>query len=121
MLRDGLEEALSQPFAMTVRTRGVSETALRLRHALRHASLAVSTLTGTLLASVLGGSILTETVFGRAGLGQITLGAIENRDMPLVLGVVMFSALLFVVINLLIDTLYLLIDPRLRLRGHADE
>ncbi|MCB3519612.1 ABC transporter permease, partial [Klebsiella variicola] len=62
VLRDGLEEALSQPFAMTVRTRGVSETALRLRHALRHASLAVSTLTGTLLASVLGGSILTETI-----------------------------------------------------------
>lgn len=60
---DGLE-ALSRPFAMTVRTRGVSETALRLRHALRHASLAVSTdADGTLLASVLGGSILTETVF----------------------------------------------------------
>ncbi|AMO49333.1 ABC transporter permease [Kosakonia oryzendophytica] len=121
VLRDGLEEALSQPFAVTVRTRGVSETRLRLRHALRHASLAVSTLTGTLLASVLGGSILTETVFGRAGLGQVTLSAIENRDMPLVLGVVMFSALLFVVINLLIDALYLLIDPRLRTRSHADE
>ena len=121
VLRDGLEEALSQPFAVTVRTRGVSETLLRLRHALRHGALAISTLTGTLLAGVLGGSILTETVFGRAGLGQITLSAIENRDMPLVLGIVMFSALLFVTINLLIDALYLIIDPRLRRKEHGHE
>ena len=114
VLRDGMEEALAQPFSTTVRTRGVSELMLRARHVLRHAALAISTLTGTLLASVLGGSVLTETVFGRAGIGQIMLGAIENRDMPLVLGLVMFSAFLFVVINLLIDGLYLLIDPRLR-------
>jgi len=114
LLRDGLEEALSQPFALTVRTRGVSETALRLRHGLRHASLAVSTLIGTLLASILGGSVLTETVFGRSGIGQITLQAIKTRDMPLVLGLVMMSALLFVTVNLVVDALYLLIDPRLR-------
>lgn len=121
VLRDGLEEALSQPFALTVRTRGVSETRLRIRHALRHATLAASTLTGTLLASVLGGSVLTETVFGRAGIGQITLQAIETRDMPLVLGVVMLSALLFVVINLLVDALYLIVDPRLRKKANAHE
>jgi peptide/nickel transport system permease protein len=114
VLRDGLEEALLQPFALTVRTRGVSEMALRIRHGLRHAALAASTLTGTLLAGVLGGSILTETVFGRSGIGQITLQAIKTRDMPLVLGLVMLSALLFVVINLLVDSLYLVIDPRLR-------
>jgi peptide/nickel transport system permease protein len=114
VLRDGLEEALSQPFALTVRTRGVSEIALRVRHGLRHAALAVATLTGTLLAGVLGGSILTETVFGRSGIGQITLQAIKTRDMPLVLGLVMMSALVFVVINLMVDALYLVIDPRLR-------
>ncbi|MFJ5471485.1 ABC transporter permease [Pectobacterium carotovorum] len=121
VLRDGLEDALSQPFSLTVRTRGVSEIRLRFRHGLRHAALAASTLTGTLLASVLGGSVLTETVFGRAGIGQVTLSAIENRDMPLVLGVVMLSAFLFVVINLLVDTLYLLIDPRLRKKASAHE
>jgi peptide/nickel transport system permease protein len=114
VLRDGLEEALSQPFALTVRTRGVSEIALRVRHGLRHAALAVSTLSGTMLAGVLGGSILTETVFGRAGIGQITLQAIKTRDMPLVLGLVMMSALVFVVINLVVDALYFIIDPRLR-------
>ena len=114
VLRDGLEEALLQPFALTVRTRGVSETQLLLRHALRHAALAVSTLTGTLFAGVLAGSILTETVFGRAGIGQITLQAIKTRDMPLLLGLVMLSALVSVLINLAVDALYLLIDPRLR-------
>ena len=121
VLRDGLEEALSQPFSLTVRTRGVSEIRLRFRHGLRHAALAVSTLTGTLLAGVLGGSVLTETVFGRAGIGQVTLSAIENRDMPLVLGVVMLSAFLFVIINLLVDALYLIIDPRLRKKASAHE
>ncbi|MBN3082149.1 ABC transporter permease [Pectobacterium polaris] len=121
VLRDGLEDALSQPFSLTVRTRGVSEIWLRFRHGLRHAALAASTLTGTLLASVLGGSVLTETVFGRAGIGQVTLSAIENRDMPLVLGVVMLSAFLFVVINLLVDALYLIIDPRLRKKASAHE
>jgi peptide/nickel transport system permease protein len=67
-----------------------------------------------MLAGVLGGSILTETVFGRAGIGQITLQAIKTRDMPLVLGLVMMSALVFVVINLVVDALYFIIDPRLR-------
>ncbi|RDJ22406.1 ABC transporter permease [Bosea caraganae] len=114
VLRDGLEEALSQPFALTVRARGVGETALRIRHGLRHAALAASTLTGTLLAGVLSGSILTETVFGRSGIGQITLQAIKTRDMPLVLGLVMLSALVFVIVNLLVDALYVVIDPRLR-------
>jgi peptide/nickel transport system permease protein len=114
VLRDGLEEALLQPFALTVRTRGVSEIALRVRHGLRHAALAASTVTGTLLAGVLGGSILTETVFGRSGIGQITLQAIRTRDMPLILGLVMMSALVFAVINMTVDALYLVIDPRLR-------
>jgi peptide/nickel transport system permease protein len=114
VLRDGLEQALSQPFALTVRTRGVGEGALLAGHGLRHAALAVSTVTGNITAGVLGGSILTETVFGRAGIGQITLAAIKTRDMPLVLGLVMLSALVFVFINLLVDALYLVIDPRLR-------
>ncbi|MGO8149649.1 ABC transporter permease [Rhizobium leguminosarum] len=117
VLRDGLEEALVQPFALTVRARGVGETALRLRHGLRHAALATSTLTATLFANTLGGSILTETVFGRSGIGQITLQAMKTRDMPLVLGLVMLSACVFVVINLVVDALYLVIDPRLRRAG----
>ncbi len=114
VLRDGLEEALDEPFALTVRTRGVGETALRWRHVLRHSLLAVSTLSGTLLASVLGGSVLTETVFGRPGIGRVLVQAVGSRDMPLVLGIVMLAALTFVTINLAVDALYRVIDPRLR-------
>jgi peptide/nickel transport system permease protein len=106
--------SLPLPFALTVRSRGVGERALRLRHGLRHAALAATTLTGTLLAGTLSGSILTETVFGRSGIGQVTLQAIKTRDMPLVLGLVMLSACLFVIVNLLVDALYMVIDPRLR-------
>ncbi len=114
VLRDGLEEALAQPFALTVRSRGSGETRLRLVHALRHAALATTTFAGTLTAGVLTGSVITETIFGRAGIGQITLQAIKTRDMPLILGLVMLSALVFVLVNLAVDALALLIDPRLR-------
>lgn len=114
VLRDGLEAALGQPFTVTVRTRGVGETAVRVRHGIRHALLAMSTLTGTILGSVLGGSVLTETVFGRAGIGSVALNAIETRDGPVILGLIMCSALVFIVINLVVDALYLVIDPRLR-------
>lgn len=114
VLRDGLEQALEQPFAITVRTRGVSELALRIGHGFRHSLLAAATLTGTVLGGVLGGSVLTETVFGRPGIGVVLLGAISTRDMPLVLGLVLLSALVFVVVNLFVDAVYLLIDPRLR-------
>lgn len=117
VLRDGLEESLEQPFTLTARARGISELRVRLSHSLRHALLAVSTLTGTLLASVLGGSILTETVFGRYGLGSVTIAAIGGRDMPLVLGIVIFSALLFLIVSLIVDALYLVIDPRIRKAG----
>jgi peptide/nickel transport system permease protein len=114
ILRDGLEQTLDQPFALTIRTRGVSETLLRLRHGVRHSTLALATLTGTMLAEVLGGTVITETVFGRSGIGQILLRSITSRDMPLLLGVVMLAALVAVVINLSVDALYLVIDPRLR-------
>ncbi|WP_080793181.1 ABC transporter permease [Corynebacterium pacaense] len=114
VLRDGIENAMEQPFALTVRSRGVSESTLRLRHALRHALLSVSTVSGTLLGGVLAGSILTETVFGRPGIGQVMLLAISSRDMPLILGLVVLSALVYSLVNAIIDVGYVVIDPRLR-------
>ncbi len=112
VLRDGIERALTQPFALTARSRGVSETALRHRHALRHALLAASTVSGSVLGGLLGGSILTETVFGRPGIGQVTLLGISTRDMPLILGLVVASALVYSIVNLAIDLGYRAIDPR---------
>jgi peptide/nickel transport system permease protein len=116
VLREGLEAALAQPFVVTARARGLSDTAVRLRHALRHAAIPLVTLTGWLTGSLLGGAVLVETVFGRPGIGALTLQAATNKDIPLVIGLVLLSALVFVVLSTVIDLLYLVIDPRLRTR-----
>lgn len=116
VLRQGLERALEEPFALTVRAWGVSHLALRLRHALRHAALPAVTLAGWLFGGLLGGAVITEQVFGRPGLGKITVDAVLAQDMPVVLAVAIFSAFIYVVLSTLVDLLYLLIDPRLRER-----
>lgn len=119
VLRDGIEEAERQPFAVTVRARGASPTRLTLRHSLRHGSAGALTLTAYLVGSLLGGAVLVETVFARAGLGRVTLTAITDRDLPVVTGVIMLSALVFVVVNLLVDLAAGAIDPRLRTRDNT--
>ncbi|SJM64238.1 Oligopeptide transport system permease protein OppB (TC 3.A.1.5.1) [Gulosibacter sp. 10] len=119
VMRDGLEQALDEPFVLTARTRGVSEWGVRFSHALRHSLLAVTTVSGTVLGGILSGSILTETVFGRAGFGQMTLQAISSRDMPLILTIVVLVALAYYLINALVDVSYAVIDPKLR-KGAGD-
>ncbi|GAB2577671.1 ABC transporter permease [Paractinoplanes abujensis] len=114
VLRDGIDRALDEPFVVTARARGLGERAVLVRHALRHALLPAVTLTGWLFGTLLGGAVIIETVFGRPGLGQVTLQAVNSADMPVVLAVVVFSAFVYVVINTLADLSYLLIDPRLR-------
>ncbi|MFC5827907.1 ABC transporter permease [Nonomuraea insulae] len=114
VLREGLEHALEQPFVTTALARGASGAAVRVRHALRHALIPMVTLSGWLLGGLFGGAVLVETVFARQGLGRVTLAAVVGRDFPVVIAVVMLSALVFVVVNTLVDVAYLLIDPRLR-------
>jgi peptide/nickel transport system permease protein len=114
VLRDGLEHALEQPFALTVLARGASQRRLRFRHALRHALLPVLTLSGWSLSQLLGGVVVVETVFARQGIGELVVNAVGGRDLPVVIGVVLLTALTLVVINLLVDLLYRLVDPRLR-------
>ncbi|MFC8451948.1 ABC transporter permease [Kitasatospora sp. NPDC057223] len=114
VLRDGLEEALEQPFAVTARTRGLSGTRVRWSHALRHGLLPTVTMAGWLLGGLLGGAVVTESVFSRQGLGRITLQAVNSKDMPVVVGVLVLSATVFVLVNLAVDLLCTVIDPRLR-------
>ncbi len=114
VLREGLEAALDQPFVVTARARGLSRTAVRLRHALRHAAVSLVTLAGWLTGTLLGGAVLVEVVFARPGIGALTLQAVSNKDMPVVIGVVLLSAGVFVVLSTLVDLAYLAIDPRLR-------
>jgi len=114
VLREAMEKALEQPFVTTVRARGLSETQVRTGHVLRHALLPIVTLGGWLIGGLLGGAVITEKVFGRPGLGTITLNAITSQDVPVVLAVVLLAAFIYVVISTLLDVAYLFIDPRLR-------
>ncbi|MDC7746840.1 ABC transporter permease [Rhizobium binxianense] len=114
VLREGLERALEEPFALTVRSWGAGDLVLRLRHGLRHAALPAVTLTGWLIGNLLSGAVITEAVFGRPGLGRITVNAVLAHDLPVVLAVAVLSAFVYVVLSTLVDILYLLLDPRLR-------
>jgi peptide/nickel transport system permease protein len=114
VLRDGIDRALDEPFVVTARARGLGERAVLIRHALRHALLPTVTLLGWLFGTLLGGAVIIETVFGRSGLGQVTLQAVTSEDLPVVLAVVVFSAFVYVLLNTAADLAYLVIDPRLR-------
>ena len=114
VLRDGLTQAERMPFAETVRARGASAGWFTLRHGLRHGAAGAITLAAYLTGSVLGGAVLVETVFARSGLGRVTLAAISNRDLPVITGIILLSAVVFVVVNLVVELLHPLIDPRLR-------
>lgn len=114
VLRDGIEAAERQPFALTVRARGAGPTRLTLHHTLRHGASGAITLAAYLVGTLLGGAVLVETVFARPGIGRVTLAAITDRDLPVLTGVIILSALVFVVVNLVVEVVYPLLDPRLR-------
>lgn len=116
ILRQGLDAAERQPFATSVRARGATPTRLLARHTLRHAATDSLTISGYLVGSLLGGAVLIETVFARPGLGRATLRAIIDRDLPVVLGIIVLAAATFAIITLLVDILYRVVDPRLRTR-----
>ncbi|PWD52483.1 ABC transporter permease [Serinibacter arcticus] len=114
VLREGLDRALREPFALTARSRGVSPLSVRTRHGLRHASLPGLQIAGIVVGSLLGGTVIVEQVFGRPGLGGITVDAVYGKDLPVVLGVALVAAATFVAVSTLVDLLTLAIDPRLR-------
>jgi peptide/nickel transport system permease protein len=112
--RDELDKVLDQPFITTARTRGLSETAVRLRHALRHAVLPAITLSGWALGALISGAVIAESIYGRPGIGQVLVTAVNTRDVPTVAGIVVVVAAIYIVANLLVDLAYALVDPRLR-------
>lgn len=114
VMREALDAAFERPFVTTLRARGLSEPALRVGHLLRHALLPVVTLGGWLIGGLLGGAVITEKLFGRPGLGSITLDAVTSQDVPVVLAVVLLAAFVHVAISTALDIAYLFIDPRLR-------
>jgi ABC-type dipeptide/oligopeptide/nickel transport system permease component len=114
MVRSALIEALQQDYVRTARAKGVPPGRLVLRHALRNALLPVVTIVGLQFGSLLGGAVLTETIFGWPGLGQLLVTAIGQRDFPIVQGSTLVTALLFSLVTLAVDVLYAAIDPRIR-------
>ncbi|QBF30089.1 ABC transporter permease [Thalassococcus sp. S3] len=113
IMRSGILEARGQPFLPALRRRGVAERSIGRHHVAPHAAVPVITVFGLELAFLLEGAVMVEVIFARPGLGSFLVGAIEARDFPKVQAVVILTALLFVSINLLIDVIYRLIDPRI--------
>jgi peptide/nickel transport system permease protein len=113
-------ESLSQPYIVTARAKGLPESVVVLRHALKNSLIPIVTLIGLDLGSYLNGAVLTETIFGWDGLGRFALDGIMKRDYPVIMGVVLFGAVAFVAMNLLVDISYHYLDPRVRVKGGAE-
>lgn len=114
LLRSGMMEILQQDFIRTARAKGLSLRPVVLKHALRNALIPVLTIVGLQMGALLGGAVVTETVFAWPGMGQLVIQAITNRDFPLVQASLIVIALMFVFVNLVVDLLYAFIDPRVR-------
>jgi peptide/nickel transport system permease protein len=113
-VRAGLLEVLSSDYVRTARAKGVREHAVVLRHAMRNALIPVVTVIGIQLALLLSGTVVVETVFSIRGIGRILVAAIFDRDYPIVQGVILLIAVIFVMANLLVDIVYTFLDPRIR-------
>lgn len=114
MTRAAVSEALTEDYIRTARAKGIHEWQVVTFHALRNAAVPIATIIGISAALLLGGVVVTETVFAVPGLGQLTVDAVLNRDFPVLQGVVLFFALAYVVVNMLVDISYLVLDPRIR-------
>lgn len=113
-VRTSMVEVLAEDYIRTARAKGLSNSAVVLRHGLRNALLPALTVVGLSFADMLGGAILTETVFSWPGIGRLMLDAIRNRDYPVIQGATLVFALLFVLTSLAVDLLYGVLDPRIR-------
>lgn len=114
LVRSSLLEIFGEDYVRTARAKGMPERAVVMRHALRNALIPVITFFGLEVGRLLGGAFVVETVFSRIGLGRTIVNAILNKDFPVVQGAVFFVAVLYVVVNLLVDLSYAMLDPRVR-------
>ncbi|MEZ0491318.1 ABC transporter permease [Kineococcus sp. TBRC 1896] len=117
VLARSLRTALAEPYVETARAKGASRSRVHLRHALRNAAIPTLTLGGIIVGNLLAGAVVVETVFSRVGVGRLTVTAVKGQDIPLVQGLVLLAATVFVVTNLVVDLLLPWVDPRLRVVG----
>jgi peptide/nickel transport system permease protein len=114
-LQDEFTRVLEQPFVTSARMRGMSDLGVRLRHVLRHAVLPGVSLSGWAIGKLFSGAVLIEAVFARQGIGGILVSATAARDVPLVSGIILLSAAIYVVASIIVDRTYSIIDPRIKL------
>ncbi len=114
LTRASMLEILRSDYVRTARAKGVLEWAVRLRHALRNALIPVVTVIGLSFGGLLGGAFIIEQVFSRPGLGTLIVDAIQARDLPLIQGVILYTATVFLLVNLAVDILYAFLDPRIQ-------
>lgn len=114
LLRSSLLDVIDQDYVRTARAKGLAARTVVLKHALRNALLPVLTVLGLDLGALLSGAVITEMVFAWPGVGRLIVNAVGNRDLPLVQGAVLLVGCVFVVVNLLVDLAYVLVNPRLR-------
>ena len=114
--RSSVLEVLRADYVRTARAKGLAETAVVVKHTLKNAAIPIVTITGLQFGSLLGGAVVTETVFAWPGIGRLAIQSIYSRDYPVVQAAVFLSAVMFIVLNLAIDVLYGVLDPRIRSR-----
>ena len=114
LLKQSLKETMNLDYVTLARTKGYGETRVILREALRNAALPTLTLVGVQFTFLIGGTVIIERLFSYEGLGNMAIDAVINRDLPLIQGIVLLFALIFTVVNLIVDLLYAVLNPRLR-------
>lgn len=114
MTRASVIEVLEEDYVRTARAKGQSELKVLMRHALRNAAVPIITVIGIGIALLIGGVVVTESVYNIPGLGRLVLDAVLARDYPIIQGLILFFSFIYIVLNLLIDLSYSLLDPRIR-------
>jgi len=114
--RAGMIDVLSREYITTARSKGLHPRTVLVRHALRNTLIPVVTIVGLELGSLLGGAVVTENVFGWPGIGQLVVSSVTNRDLPVVLTVVLVASAIFILANLIVDLLYVYINPTIRVQ-----
>jgi peptide/nickel transport system permease protein len=117
LVRSSMLEVLGQDYVRTARAKGLGEPRVLAAHALKNAATPIVTLLGLQFAQLLGGAVVTETIFAWPGIGRLVVEAIFNRDFPVVQGVVLVVSLIFVAVNVLVDLAYAVLDPRIRVEA----
>jgi peptide/nickel transport system permease protein/oligopeptide transport system permease protein len=116
LTRSSMLEVLGQDYVRTARAKGLASSIVVVRHGLANALIPIITIFGLQFGNLLAGTVIVETVFARPGIGRLLVGGILNKDFPLVQGTILFVATAYVLVNLLVDLAYAVVDPRIRLR-----